>query len=37
VSASLILLQGLSEILKSVKLILTGKDERRHAVQTEIT
>ncbi|MCU0593111.1 MAG: TRAP transporter small permease subunit, partial [Desulfobacterales bacterium] len=37
VSASLILLQGLSEILKSVKLILTGKDERRHAAPTEIT
>jgi TRAP-type mannitol/chloroaromatic compound transport system permease small subunit len=37
VSASLILLQGVSEILKSVKLILTGKDERKHAAPTEIT
>jgi TRAP-type mannitol/chloroaromatic compound transport system permease small subunit len=37
VSASLILLQGISEILKSAKLILTGKDERKHAAPTEIT
>jgi len=37
VSASLILLQGISEILKSVKLILTGKDERNIAAPTEIT
>jgi TRAP-type mannitol/chloroaromatic compound transport system permease small subunit len=37
VSAVLILLQGLSEIAKSVKLILTGKDERVHAEQTEVT
>jgi TRAP-type mannitol/chloroaromatic compound transport system permease small subunit len=37
VSASLILLQGISEILKSVKLILTGKDERKLAAPTEIT
>ena len=37
VSASLILLQGLSEILKSVKLLLTGKDERTVAAPTEIT
>jgi TRAP-type mannitol/chloroaromatic compound transport system permease small subunit len=37
VSAFLILLQGISEILKSVKVILTGKDERMHATQTEVT
>jgi TRAP-type mannitol/chloroaromatic compound transport system permease small subunit len=37
VSASLILLQGISEILKSVKLILTGRDERTAAAPTEIT
>jgi TRAP-type mannitol/chloroaromatic compound transport system permease small subunit len=37
VSASLILLQGISEIIKSVKLIVTGKDERKHAAPTEIT
>ncbi len=37
VSATLILLQGISELLKSAKLILTGKDERKHAAPTEIT
>jgi len=37
VSASLILLQGISEMLKSAKLILTGKDERNIAAPTEIT
>lgn len=37
VSAALILLQGISEILKSVKLILTGKDERNIAAPTEVT
>jgi TRAP-type mannitol/chloroaromatic compound transport system permease small subunit len=37
VSAFLILLQGISEILKSVKLLLTGKDERIVAAPTEIT
>ncbi len=37
VSATLILLQGISELLKSAKLILTGKDDRTRATPTEIT
>ena len=33
----LLLLQGISEILKSIKLLLTGEDTRSHAEQTELT